>query len=234
MIREVKNTLSGYQKALEEKLPHSKSRDSFGDECIKFKKEKDRDYVCYCINTAAYIAEMIPQLEQMAKNLADEKVRDSMDLQTDLLDDYYNTVSYGIKALVNGEYGKVENILYSMTSMNWATFEDIGDQSGKFYVQQIHRLAYVTNISSILCEEIPAIRNLLSRVYFRNFCDRLVMQFLPRFLDCVSRCKRVNEMSAQQMLLDLHSLKTLFMQLPTVGQNETDEFKYVIPPTQRS
>ena len=41
-------------------------------------------------------------------------------------------VSYGIKALVNGEYGKVENILYSMTSMNWATFEDIGDQSGKF------------------------------------------------------------------------------------------------------
>ena len=134
MIREVKNTLSGYQKALDEKLPHSKSRDSFGDECIKFKKEKDRDYVCYCINTAAYIAEMIPQLEQMAKNLADEKVRDSMDLQTDLLDDYYNTVSYGIKALVNGEYGKVENILYSMTSMNWSTFEDIGDQSGKFYV----------------------------------------------------------------------------------------------------
>ena len=132
IIREVKNTLSGYQKALEEKLPHSKSRDSFGDECIKFKKEKDRDYVCYCINTAAYIAEMIPQLEQMAKNLADEKVRESMDLQTDLLDDYYNTVSYGIKALVNGEYGKVENILYSMTSMNWATFEDIGDQSGKF------------------------------------------------------------------------------------------------------
>ena len=57
------------------------------------------------------------------------------------------------------------------------------------------------------------------------------MTLLPRFLDCVSKCKRVNEMSAQQMLLDLHSLKTLFLQLPTVGQNETDELKYVIPPT---
>lgn len=33
------------------------------------------------------------------------------------------------------------------------------------------------------------------------------------------------------MLLDLHSLKTLFLKLPIVGQNETDEFKYVIPPT---
>ncbi|OAO12426.1 Vps53-like protein [Blastocystis sp. ATCC 50177/Nand II] len=33
------------------------------------------------------------------------------------------------------------------------------------------------------------------------------------------------------MLLDLHSLKTLFLQLPTVQQNETDEMKYVIPPT---
>ena len=59
----------------------------------------------------------------------------------------------------------------------------------------------------------------------------MAMQFLPRFLDCVSRCKHVNEMSAQQMLLDLHSLKTLCLKLPIVGQNETDEFKYVIPPT---
>lgn len=44
---EVKATLSGYQKALEDKLPHSKSRDSFGDDCVKFKKDNDRDYVCY-------------------------------------------------------------------------------------------------------------------------------------------------------------------------------------------
>ena len=72
---------------------------------------------------------MLPQLEQMAKNLADEKVRDNIDLQTEVMDNYFNTVSYGIKALVNGEYGKVEGILYSMTSVNWATFEDIGDQS---------------------------------------------------------------------------------------------------------
>lgn len=89
----------------------------------------------------------------------------------------------------------------------------------------------MSSISSILCGEYPAIRNLLSRVYFRNFCDRMAMTLLPRFLDCVARCKRVNEMSAQQMLLDLHSLKTLFLQLPTVQQNETDEMKYVIPPT---
>ena len=90
---------------------------------------------------------------------------------------------------------------------------------------------YVTEISKVLCEEFPAIRNLLSRIYFRNFCDRLAMVFLPRFLDAVTRCKRVNEMAAQQLLLDLHSLKNLFLKLPTVGQNETDEFKYVIPPT---
>ena len=63
---------------------------------------------------------------------------------------------------------------------------------------------YVTEISKVLCEEFPAIRNLLSRIYFRNFCDRLAMVFLPRFLDAVTRCKRVNEMAAQQLLLDLH------------------------------
>ena len=73
---------------------------------------------------------MIPQLEQMARSLAEEKVRASIDLQTDLLDAYYNTVSRGIKTLVSGEYAKVENVLYGMTSINWATFDNIGDQSG--------------------------------------------------------------------------------------------------------
>ena len=43
---EVKNTLQQYQQELTNRLPHSKSRDSFGDECVKFKKDKDRDYVC--------------------------------------------------------------------------------------------------------------------------------------------------------------------------------------------
>lgn len=74
---------------------------------------------------------MIPQLEQMARNLAEEKVRESIDLQSDLLDAYYNTVSLGIKTLVSGEYAKVENVLYGMTSINWATFDNIGDQSGR-------------------------------------------------------------------------------------------------------
>ena len=83
------------------------------------------------INTAAYIAEMIPQLEQMARNLAEAKVRESIDLQSDLLDAYYNTVSLGIKTLVSGEYAKVENVLYGMTSINRATFDNIGDQSGR-------------------------------------------------------------------------------------------------------
>ena len=138
---EVKSTLSGYQKALEDRLPRSKGRDSFGDECVKFKKDNDRDYVCYwfgfcvrltrSINTAAYIADSLPQLEQVARSLADEKVRESIDLQTDLSDAYYDTVSLGIKTLVSGEYAKVESVLYGMTSINWATFDNIGDQSGR-------------------------------------------------------------------------------------------------------
>lgn len=137
---EVKSTLQQYQQELTNRLPHSKGRDSFGEDCVKLKKDKDRDYVCYwcglrpdmtrSINTAAYIAEMVPQLEQMARNLAETKVREAIDLQSELLDAYYDTVSVGIKTLVSGIYSKVEGVLYGMTSLNWATFSDIGDQSG--------------------------------------------------------------------------------------------------------
>lgn len=53
---EVKSTLGGYQKALEEKLPHSKGRDSFGEDCVKFKKDTDRDYVCYWSGLSLWIS----------------------------------------------------------------------------------------------------------------------------------------------------------------------------------
>ena len=116
-----------------------KNRDSFGDVCVKFKKTTDRDSVCYwqdwssflmsSINTAAYIAELVPQLESMTRELADTGVRESIDLQSELVDKCFDTVSLGIKTLVSGEYGKVENVLFTMTSINWSTFQDIGDQS---------------------------------------------------------------------------------------------------------
>lgn len=47
MNREVKATLGSFQKALEDRLPRMKNKDSFGDECVKFKKAIDRDSVCY-------------------------------------------------------------------------------------------------------------------------------------------------------------------------------------------
>lgn len=83
------------------------------------------------INTAAYIAELVPQLESMTRELADSAVRESINLQSELVDKCYDTVSLGIKTLVSGEYGKVENLLFTMTSINWSTFQDIGDQSSR-------------------------------------------------------------------------------------------------------
>lgn len=88
--------------------------------------------IIYSINTAAYIAELIPQLENMTRELTDASLRESIDLQSELMDKYFDTVSLGIKTLVSGEYGKVEHLLYGMTSVNWHTFEDIGDQSSTY------------------------------------------------------------------------------------------------------
>ena len=42
--------------------------------------------------------------------------------------------------------------------------------------------------------------------------------------------KRGGKKNAKEEM-DLNKMKTLFLQLPTVQQNETDEMKYVIPPT---
>lgn len=43
----MKATLLQFQEALAERLPRMKNKDSFGEECVKFKKSGERDAVCY-------------------------------------------------------------------------------------------------------------------------------------------------------------------------------------------
>lgn len=56
-----------------------------------------------------------------------------------------------------------------------------------------------------------------SVAFLRNFCDKMVTSFLPSFLSLILRQRRVNEMGTQQLLLDVYNLKTLMLQVPSIG-----------------
>ena len=95
-----------------------------------------------------------------------------------------------------------------MAKTNWVTHSDVGDQS--MYVRDI----------CVVCEEIVILcKDIMSETYFRSFCDSFATTCLPQFVQSIHRCKRIGEMGAQQLLLDTHGIKTLFLGLREMGDD---------------
>ncbi|CAM9703482.1 unnamed protein product [Laminaria digitata] len=161
--------------------------------------------VCYVVNTAEYCADILPQLEDMIKSKMDPSFAEKVDLAEEQ-EPYYNVITQSIRVLVSGLETRVEPAFRAMSATNWGSCEMVGEES--HYVRSIH---------DAFQSFVPNIRSLLSTVYFRNFCDKMVTSFLPSFLGLILRQRRVNEMGTQQLLLDVYNLKTLMLKVPSLG-----------------
>jgi hypothetical protein len=95
-----------------------------------------------------------------------------------------------------------------MTKLPWSTVEAVGDQS-----------QYVSQIVGHLRSTIPLIRDNLSSVrkYFINFCHKFANVFIPTLISHLFKCKPINTIAAEQLLLDTHSLKSVMLELPTLS-----------------
>jgi len=49
------------------------------------------------------------------------------------------------------------------------------------------------------------------RIYYNS------SSFIPRFINHIYRCKPINMIGAEQLLLDTHSLKTVLLDLPSIS-----------------
>ena len=117
--------------------------------------------------------------------------------------------------------------------MQWSTIESVGDQS-----------SYVSTILAHLRQIIPSIRDQLSscRKYFTQLCVKFVRylihyhynhilliinymifeniicsSFIPKLTQQLFKCKPLSTVGAEQLLLDVHMLKTALLDLPSVG-----------------
>ena len=97
-----------------------------------------------------------------------------------------------------------------MSKTNWVAFTDVGDASN--YVREIYCI--VEDIV-ILCKSI------LGEIHFGSFCNSFATLFLKNYVKSIHRCKRIGEMGAQQLLLDTHEIKSLFLNLREMGSDET-------------
>lgn len=163
--------------------------------------------ICSILITAEYCLETIQQLEDKLKEKVDPTLSNQINLSSEQ-DIYHGVIANCIQLLVQDLEAACEPALTAMGKIQWASVETVGDQS-----------SYVTAITSHLRQTLPLLRDHLSssRKYFTQFCVKFVNSFIPKFINHLFKCKPISPIGAEQLLLDTHMLKTVLLDLPSLG-----------------
>ncbi|CAK9810263.1 Vacuolar protein sorting-associated protein 53 homolog [Anthophora quadrimaculata] len=175
-------------------------------ESTRFSKE-EQSRICCILTTAEYCLETTQQLEEKLREKTDKCYADKINLSQEQ-DIFHNVISNCIQLLVQDLESACESALTAMTKVQWSTIEVVGDQSN-----------YVNTIVVHLRQTIPTIRDRLSscRKYFTQLCVKFASSFIIKLVQQLYKCKPLNTVGAEQLLLDVHMLKTALLDLPSTG-----------------
>ncbi|XP_072972528.1 vacuolar protein sorting-associated protein 53 A isoform X1 [Typha angustifolia] len=179
-------------------------------------KTSDRDerMICHIVNTAEYCQKTSGELAENVSKIIDPQFAEKVDI-SEVQDEFSAVITKALMTLVHGLETKFDAEMVAMTRVPWSTLESVGDQS-----------EYVNGINSILSSSIPVLGSLLSPTYFQFFLDKLAASLGPRFYLNIYKCKHISETGAQQMLLDTQAVKTILLDVPTLGKQNTAAASY--------
>ncbi|CAN6673322.1 vacuolar protein sorting-associated protein 53 [Trichomonascus vanleenenianus] len=165
--------------------------------------DDDLRTVCLVLNTADYCKTTTDQLANHIINQLDEEIKDqaTLDSQQDAFNEIINIC---INSLVADIEIACDQAWREMVNTNWRKLETVGDQSG--YVSELKR--------ALESESSRVLNAVLKPVHIRFICDKVVDGLTVAFLNNVVACRPISAVSAEQMLLDLYVLKSVFLSLP--------------------
>ncbi|XP_059617853.1 vacuolar protein sorting-associated protein 53 homolog [Phlebotomus argentipes] len=168
--------------------------------------------ICCILTTAEYCLETVQQLEDKLREKVDATYSEKIDLGEEK-DVYHRIISNCIQLLVQDLETGCEPALIVMSKIQWQTISNVGDQS-----------SFVNSIIGHFKLTIPTIRDNLatSRKYYIQFCHKFVNSFIPKYINHLYKCRLTsvqesNVLGCEQLLLDTHSLKTVLLDLPSIG-----------------
>ncbi|KAL9259593.1 Vacuolar protein sorting-associated protein 53 A-like protein, partial [Drosera capensis] len=176
--------------------------------------ERDERVICYIVNTAEYCHKTSGELAESISKIIDPQFSEGVDM-SEVQDEFKAVIVKALVTLVLGLETKFDAEMGAMTRVPWATLESVGDQS-----------EYVNGINTILTTSVPLLGSLLSPIHFEFFLDKLASSLSPRFYQNIFKCKQISETGAQQMLLDTQAVKTILLEVPSLGRQTSGAANY--------
>lgn len=171
--------------------------------------------ICSVLTTAEYCLETVQQLEDKLKDKVTPAYVSKIDMSEEK-DIFHRTISNCIQLLVQDLENGCETSLTVMSKVQWQNISNVGDQS-----------PFINTIIAHFKQSVPIIRDNLatSRKYFTQFLHKFVSSFIPKFVNTLFKCRPTNSdgsnniLGCEQLLLDTHSLKTVLLDLPSIGSS---------------
>ncbi|XP_050237377.1 vacuolar protein sorting-associated protein 53 A isoform X2 [Mercurialis annua] len=176
--------------------------------------DKDEKVICYIVNSAEYCRKTSGELAESVSKIIDSQLAAGVDMSS-VEEEFSGLITEALMTLVHGLETKFDAEMAAMTRVPWATLESVGDQS-----------EYVNGINMIVTNSIPVLGSLLSPVYFQYFLDKLASSLGPRFYANIFKCKQISETGTQQMLLDTQAVKTILLEIPSLGRQTSSAASY--------
>ena len=161
---------------------------------------------------------MLPQLEGLIKSKIRTELADRV-VFTAQTEAFFELGVHASTVLVCGVCERAGPALTTMRKTNWGSVHAVGDDS-----------PYVGQIKAVLEESVVRVRAVLSATNFKSYCLKLATELISRFQDGVTRQKKITQAGAEQLLLDVNSLKSYLLKLHHVGFGSGDN-KLQIPPS---
>ncbi|KAI0066196.1 hypothetical protein BV25DRAFT_1988653 [Artomyces pyxidatus] len=157
----------------------------------------------YCQTTAQEIDDSQFQLEEKVRQRVAPEFKERVSVQTEC-DLFISVASAAIVVLLRELESACDPALTMLTRTSWATHEDVSGQS-PFVGDLVRALDNVAEAVLPLVE---------SKKYLRNFFDKAASLTLARFTHALVRSHPLRENGAEQLLIDLSTLKACLLRLP--------------------
>jgi len=100
---------------------------------------------------------------------------------------------------------KIEPSFNNLLKMPWSTWETVDDQS-----------EYVNGLCATITQTATSFGSWLNEQHFKFFCDSFIESFVPKLIQVIYKCKRISEVGAEQLLLDMTQVKTVLLSLQSI------------------
>lgn len=165
-------------------------------------EEEDVAAVGLVLHTADYCMSTTDQLEQTIFEQLDESLQDNLSFD-ESRDALFAIVNRCVDLFVNYVEFLAEPSWREMANMNWGRLTSAGDQS-----------IYVSHLCATVKKGVQiALKSVSKLSTARLICDRVVESVTIGYLTAAMRTKPVSEVAAEQMLLDLYTLKGTLLEL---------------------